>query len=161
MSRLIVFILFLLSINSYATDKYMILPIDEVHDGDTIKTHISEYRLVSPLNQLSVRIKGIDTPEMPADSYRTTGLLGRAKCVREAELALKAKAIVEGLKKEIDTKMYIYNPEWDKYGGRILARVTINGVDVGELLIKEGLAVIYNGEKKTTDWCQLSLSNVV
>lgn len=153
MNRIIIFILFLLSINSYAVDKYMILPIDEVHDGDTIKTHVSEYRLIYPLNQLSIRIRGIDTPEMPADSYATTGLLGRASCIKEAELALKAKALVENLKKDIDDKMYLYNPEWDKYGGRILARVVINGTDVGQLLIKEGLAIEYNGEKKTKDWC--------
>lgn len=150
-----ILILFLLWISSslvYAAEKYMILPIDYVVDGDTIATHVSEYRLPPPLNELYIRIDGIDTPEMPADSFFETGKLGKASCEKEAKLAIEAKVIVEQLAIG-NSKMYVYYRKWDKFGGRILGRVTINGTDVGELLIREGLAVSYDGKTKTKDWC--------
>jgi endonuclease YncB( thermonuclease family) len=132
---------------------YMLLPIVEVYDGDTIKTHMNA-RLPEPLNKVSVRIKDIDTPEMPAKSYAETGKLGRAKCVKEAEAALEAKEFVQmmaiGFK-----KMKVDNFEWGTYGGRIVGDVKIGGVDVADALIKEGLAVPYDGKAaKTHDWCE-------
>ena len=134
---------------------YMLLPIDEVHDGDTIKTHVAEYRLPSPLNLLSIRVRGIDTPEMPAASYAETGKLGRAKCVKEAEMALQAKREVEMLIEKLHaTTMKVENFEWDKFGGRVLGDISIGGIDVAQLLMSKGLAIQYFGEAKTHDWCQ-------
>ena len=130
----------------------MLLPIVEVYDGDTIKTDMSS-RLPDPLGKVSIRIYGIDTPEKPAASYRETWKLGRAKCIQEAELALQAKEYVEmiaiGYK-----KMKVEDFKWDKYGGRIVGKVKIGGVNVGEALINDGFAVPYFGGKKTKDWCQ-------
>lgn len=128
----------------------MILPIVEVYDGDTIKTQLT---LPAPLNEMSIRINGIDTPEMPAKSYATTGKLGRADCVLEAELALLAKARIQYLAHGTNT-MLVTNYEWGKFGGRVLGDVSINGVDVAELLIEEGLAIPYHGKKKTHNWCE-------
>jgi len=132
---------------------YMLLPIVEVYDGDTIKTHMDS-RLPEPLNKVSVRIKGIDTPEMPAKSYAETGKLGRAECADEAEKAIKAKEFVQmmaiGFK-----KMKVDNFDWGTYGGRIVGDVKIGGVDVADALIKEGLAVPYDGKSaKTHNWCE-------
>jgi endonuclease YncB( thermonuclease family) len=42
--------------------------------------------------------------------------------------------------------------EWDKYGGRILGNVIVNGKDVSAILISEGLGRKYNGEAKKS-WC--------
>lgn len=138
-----------------ANANYMLLPIDEVYDGDTIKTHISERRLPAPLNKISIRILGIDTPENPAKSYLTTGKLGRASCVKEAELALKAKAaVVDLIKHTGSTKMKVENFKWGKFGGRVVGSVKIAGVDVAQHLILRGLAVQYDGGTKTKDWCQ-------
>jgi len=132
--------------------RYMLLPIDYIYDGDTIKTHIAERRLPAPLNKLSIRVNGIDTPEMPAKSYATTNKLGRAKCVKEAEAAIEAKNAVMYLAKD-STKMKITNFKWGKFGSRIVADVTINGTDVASYLIELQLAIPYYGKAKTKDWC--------
>lgn len=132
---------------------YMSLPVDEVYDGDTIKTHFSTYRLPEPINKVSIRINGIDTPELPAKSYKETGKLGRADCVQEAEHALKAKEFVEMLVVGFK-RMKVENFKWGKYGGRIVGDVKIGGVDVATALINEGFAVPYDGGTKTHDWCQ-------
>jgi endonuclease YncB( thermonuclease family) len=131
---------------------YMLLPIVEVYDGDTIKSDMSS-RLPEPLHKVSVRIRGIDTPEKPAASYHETGKLSRAKCVKEAELALQAKEFVEMMAFGF-RKMKVDNFEWGKYGGRIVGDVKIGGVDVATALINEGLAVPYDGGTKTHDWCE-------
>lgn len=110
-------------------------------------------RLPEPLNHVSVRVRGIDTPEKPADSYKETGKLGRAACDKEALAALEAKEFVEMMAYGYN-KMKVDNFEWDKYGGRIVADVKIGGVDVATTLINEGLAVPYDGGKKTYDWCK-------
>ena len=143
----------LLVLLSTPVSAYMLLPIDEVYDGDTIKTHVSERKLPAPLNRLSIRIKGIDTPELPAKSYFTTGKLGRAACIKEAELALAARDFVKMMAVGF-SKMKVDNFRHGKFGGRILADVKIGGVDVASALIAEGLAIPYNGEKKTYDWCE-------
>ncbi len=149
--KYITILLMLISFNTVANDFYM--PIKSVYDGDTIKTYFNELKLPAPLNQVSVRIYGIDTPESPAKSYATTGKLGRAKCVKEAELALKAKArVIEIIGDE--RSMTLSNFKWGKYGGRIVATVHIKCVNIAETLIKEGLAVEYFGKGKKKDWCQ-------
>lgn len=142
-------LLLLISFSTYANDAIE-LPILDVYDGDTIDTFYQA--LPMPLNRISIRILHIDTPESPAASYRTTGKLGKAHCVKEAEKALQAKQAIIDLMGESRT-MVITNYEWDKYGGRILANVSINGKDVATMLVEKGLAVKYEGEKKTTDWC--------
>lgn len=151
MKTLLFLSLFLISTMA-AAQSYMLLPIVSVYDGDTIKTNLS-WRLPEPLNAVSIRIYGIDTPEMPAKSYATTGKLNRAKCVKEAELALKARARVVELVGS-NTRMKVTEFRWGKYGSRILANVSIGGVDVAETLIEEGFAVEYYGSGAKQDWCQ-------
>jgi micrococcal nuclease len=128
---------------------YMLLPIVEIHDGDTIKSILKG--LPEPLNHMEVRVLGIDTPEMPAPSYKATGKLDRAKCVKEAELALKARDFVIDIAKG-QTKMKITNFSWDKFA-RIDADVNINGKDIKTELLKAGLAKPYFGIGSKPDWC--------
>jgi endonuclease YncB( thermonuclease family) len=151
MKRLIATFFLLFSSVTFA-QQYMLLPIVEVYDGDTIKTDLA-WRLPEPLNHVSIRIYGIDTPELPAPSYATTGKLGRADCVKEAEMALKAKAHVQKIVGS-NTRMKVSDYEWGKYGARIIANVRIDGVDVAKSLIDEGLAVEYYGTGPRKDWCQ-------
>lgn len=129
---------------------YLLLPIIGVYDGDTIYTEFTQ--LPVPLNDIRVRIRDIDAPEMPAPSYLTTGRLGRASCVQEAELALKAKAAVEDLLSGSNV-IQVRNFAWDKFGGRVTANVFVKGKNVGEELIRAGLAVPYDGGTKTHSWC--------
>jgi endonuclease YncB( thermonuclease family) len=42
--------------------------------------------------------------------------------------------------------------EWDKYGGRVLGDIMIDGRSLRSSLIAEGLAREYFGEAKTS-WC--------
>ena len=142
----------LFATTSYASE-YMLLPIDSIYDGDTIKTHVSPRRIPSPLNKMSVRIRGIDTPELPAKSYATTGKLGRSKCVAEAEKALVARDFVKRLAAR-SVVMKVSNFKWGKFGGRIVADVKINGKNVATELIQRGYAQPYFGGKKTYNWCK-------
>jgi endonuclease YncB( thermonuclease family) len=84
---------------------------------------------------ISVRDYGTDTPET------------RTKNLYEKELGKKAaeatRALIEG------KQVLLYNIEIDKFGGRVLADIkTLDGIDVGQNLIGQGLARPYFGEKK-------------
>jgi micrococcal nuclease len=139
MKKLLFCLLLSVSALCYSTEDGIVMPILGIVDGDTIKSEFSG--LPSKLSQVSVRIYGIDTPEKG----------NRAKCNEEHELATKA---TEHTTKIIGNRqiMTIYNPKWDKYGGRIDAVVFVNGVNLGKSLIDANLAKPYFGEKKG-DWC--------
>lgn len=113
----------------------------KVIDGDTVKFEVGF--LPKELgNQIAVRVLGVDTPEKAP----------RAKCVKEAELGKKAseftkKVVTEA--KVVDVQL----KSWDKYGGRVLGNITLDGKDLTKLLIDAGLARPYFGEKKS-DWCK-------
>ena len=113
-----------------------------VVDGDTLE--IANQFLPKEL-KLFVRMKGVDTPEKAP----------RAKCEKENILAQKAsnytKNSIEKAQKNRQ-KITFSEIKWDKYGGRIVAKVMINESDLGQELVKKGLARVYNGEKKKT-WC--------
>ena len=113
----------------------------KVIDGDTVKFEVGF--LPKELgNNIAVRVLGVDTPEKAP----------RAKCEKEAELGKKAteftkKVVTEA--KVIDVQL----KSWDKYGGRVLGNITLDGKDLTKLLIDAGLARAYFGEKKS-DWCK-------
>lgn len=151
MKKILTTLIFLIS-TSVLAQTYMLLPIVSVYDGDTIKTDLS-WRLPFPLSKVSIRIYGIDTPEMPAKSYATTGKLNRAKCIKEAELALKARERVIELIGS-NTKMKVSEFKWGRNGGRIIGIITVGGIEIGKTLIDEGIAVEYYGSGPKQDWCQ-------
>lgn len=97
-----------------------------VVDGDTIWWHGEKLRLV-----------GIDTPESHSP-----------RCVRQSPLAGAATArLVELLQDGTPT---IAREGADRYG-RTLARLSVNGIDLGGVLLAEGLARVYvPGERP---WC--------
>jgi micrococcal nuclease len=118
----------------------LVLPIISGVDGDTIRTRIDA--LPCPLCNVSIRIRGIDTPEKGA----------RAKCQQEADLAVQASKMTKSLIG--DTKaMTVHQFAWDKYGGRIDGIVVINGHNVGDELIAAGLARPYTGKGPKPNWC--------
>lgn len=122
-----------ISINSYATT------IDRVVDGDTFE--IKNPKPPLELIQTKHRIAGIDTPE----SFKQV-----AKCQKEIELGLKAKEFVSNFVKGGVNIVYL---ELDKYG-RYLVNVDKNGLNLADELVKNGLAVYYDGGTKTKDWCK-------
>lgn len=111
-----------------------------VADGDTVVFEAPF--MPAPLKpQLSLRILGVDTPEKG----------GRAACPAEAEAAAKASAFTKNLVANA-SKVQIELKEHDKFGGRVLGDLIVDGQKLSELLIKNGHARPYFGEKKTS-WC--------
>ena len=48
----------------------------------------------------------------------------------------------------------LYDISNDKYGGRVVARVTTeSGEDLGASLLSQGLAVAYEGRGAKAKWC--------
>ena len=114
--------------------------IIRVIDGDTVE--IEANFLPPPLKpSLKLRIYGIDTPEKKS----------RAKCDLEAELSEKATAFTQKVINESISKK-IKIRKWDKYGGRVLGDIILDGKSLELLLLNEGLAKPYDGGKKLS-WC--------
>ena len=126
-----------LSVNA---ETYQWKPI-KVVDGDTIKFEANW--VPKPLKQeISIRVMGIDTPEKKP----------RNKCEQEDALAQKASAFTkEKVSNAQSIQVELLN--WDKYGGRMLGNVIIDGKLLSEELIANGLARPYFGEAKSS-WCQ-------
>ena len=114
--------------------------IVKVADGDTVVFEAPF--MPTPLKpQLSLRVLGVDTPEKGA----------RAACPEEAAAAEKASAFTKNAVANAK-KIQIELKDHDKFGGRVLGDVIIDGQRLSELLIKNGHARAYFGEKKTS-WC--------
>lgn len=113
----------------------------KVADGDTVVFEAPF--MPKPLKpQLSLRVMGVDTPEKGA----------RAACPKEAAAAEAASAFTKNLVANAKT-ILIELKEHDKFGGRVLGDVIIDGQKLSELLIKNGHARAYFGEKKQS-WCE-------
>lgn len=114
--------------------------ITRVIDGDTVG--ISASWLPDPLKkELSIRVYGVDTPEKGH----------RAKCPAEAERGQKATEFTKAfISQTTSHKMLLMG--WDKYGGRVLGDVILDGKSLRNELIARGFAREYYGEAKTS-WC--------
>jgi len=115
--------------------------VTRVIDGDTVEIAVGF--LPEPLPpKLSVRILGVDTPEKAP----------RAKCEAEAEKAKQASAFTKAAvtnAREVEVQL----EEWDKYGGRVLGHIILDGQNLSDMLIHVGLARPYRGEAKSS-WCE-------
>jgi len=120
------------------------LSITRVIDGDTVEFNAPF--MPDPLpKKLSIRVLGVDTPEKGH----------RALCPQEAAAAEKASQFTkETLNKayKSNQQVLIELKEHDKYGGRVLGDVIINGQRLSAMLIANGHARPYFGEKKSS-WC--------
>lgn len=100
----------------------------DVIDGDTIRR-----------NGISIRVMGIDTPEL------------RGRCDEEKALAIQARdrlAVIARRGVTIEV-----SPRRDRYG-RVLAVVRDrSGTDVAQILIAEKLARPYTGRGQRQGWC--------
>jgi len=137
-ARILGTVLALLSPQIAAQD--LVLPVLSVVDGDTVRTSIA---LPEPLNKVSVRLNGIDTPEST----------WRAKCPAEKTLGIMATCAVKKLFPE-GSVMIVKDYKWGKYGGRIVGSVyTESGINVTQYLIDMGLGEEYHGKTKINWWC--------
>lgn len=96
-----------------------------ITDGDTIRC-----------GDERIRIENIDTPELRG-----------AKCPQEALWAAEARDRLTTL---LRPGFEVHRSGRDRYG-RTLARLTVNGIDVGQVLIAENLARPYAGGRRP--WC--------
>ena len=109
----------------------------DVYDGDTFKVDLEG---VHPLfgDNLPIRVKGIDTPEIRGTSDELKAL------------AIEARNLTESMLKGAK-KIELRNPERGKYF-RIVAEVWIDGNALAVMLKDKGLAKDYDGEGKRPEW---------
>jgi endonuclease YncB( thermonuclease family) len=108
------------------------------YDGDTC--YVLAPSLPEPLQKMSVRILGIDTPEI------------RGECEEEKKLAYEGREFANRMFRGAE-KIEFANLDWDKYGGRVLADVYLDGKLYSDEIINAGLARPYDGGTKT-GWCE-------
>ena len=114
--------------------------IIRVTDGDTVV--IAAPYLPAPIKpEIAVRVFGVDTPEKgfrgQCDSEKQRG---------EAASVFTKNAIASTQKHQV----MLYG--WDKFGGRVLGDLILNGVSLRAELIKNGFAREYYGDAKQS-WC--------
>lgn len=111
--------------------------IISVYDGDTIKVRADIW--LDQSITVSVRVNGVDTPEM------------KGKCEFERTQAEAAKQFVShALENKTIT---IRNIQYDKYAGRVVADIYFDQEkNLKDLLITNGLAKPYDGGHKEP-WC--------
>jgi endonuclease YncB( thermonuclease family) len=115
--------------------------ITRVIDGDTVAFQADF--LPAPLKkELSIRVYGVDTPEKGH----------RAACPSEAARGEAASAFTKNAV-ATSTKRQVTLIDWDKYGGRVLGDVILNGQSLRTMLIANGFAREYYGDAKQS-WCQ-------
>ena len=90
--------------------------------------------------KISIRVNGIDTPEI------------KGKCDKEKYDAQQAKEMVADIIKDAEV-ITLKNMRRGKYF-RIAADVIVDGESLGEILVEAGMAIKYGGGKKTHQWCK-------
>ncbi len=134
-------LLLLVSFNLYGAELHD-YSITRVIDGDTVV--ISAPYLPKPLKpELSLRIWGVDTPEKGS----------RAKCLEENKSSISATKFTKKFTssgKEIQISIL----KWDKYGGRVLGDVLVDGKSLRSELISKGFGREYYGDAKKS-WCSI------
>jgi endonuclease YncB( thermonuclease family) len=111
-----------------------------VNDGDTVV--ISAPFLPAPLKpELAVRVFGVDTPEKNH----------LAKCESEKQRGLAATEFTKKVVSQSQQRQVVLYG-WDKFGGRVLGDILLNGQSLRMMLIQNGFAREYFGEAKTS-WC--------
>ena len=115
-------------------------PITRIIDGDTVAFEANF--LPSPIKQeLSIRVWGVDTPEKS----------WRGQCDEEKALGEEASKFTTDQIANAD-RVQVGIMKWDKFGGRVLGDIIIDGKSLTKMLIEKGYAREYYGDKKES-WC--------
>ena len=109
------------------------------YDGDTVTFNLPELHPIIG-EKISIRVNGIDTPEI------------KGKCEKEKYDAQQAKEMVADILEDAEN-IVLRNMERGKYF-RIAADVIVDGESLGDMLIEAGMAVRYDGGKKNKNWCE-------
>ena len=105
------------------------------YDGDTCYIYIDN-------RKEKIRLLELDTPE-----------ISKPKCEKEYLRGIEARDFINQLIE--DANSIIIETDYSKdYFGRTLAYLIVDGVDVSNLIIEQGMGVKYQkGEKN--DWCKI------
>jgi endonuclease YncB( thermonuclease family) len=110
--------------------------VDRVIDGDTFEASAAIW--LGQQISVRIRITGIDAPEL------------RARCDSERQ---RAEAARDYLSRRIaGGAVKLSALRYDKYGGRVDAEVSDTRGDIGEAMIRAGLARVYDGGRRE-GWC--------
>lgn len=109
-----------------------------VVDGDTLVVNLP-CQISIVCTAMPVRLRGLDTPEL------------RGQCPKERQAALRAQEILKLLVLGAKT-VRLESLGRDKFF-RIDATVVADGIDVGAILVKKGVARPYTGEGPRGSWC--------
>ncbi len=105
------------------------------YDGDTFAVTVPG--LPDELARVSVRVRGVDTPEI------------KGACEAEKAAAVRAREFTAAW---VSAGVQICRPEWGKYGGRVVADVVQESRNLAQDLIVRGLGREYNGGSRK-GWC--------
>jgi endonuclease YncB( thermonuclease family) len=119
----------------------------KVYDADTITIASKLPYKESPIYRLSVRLNGLDTPEIK----------GKDISNEEKNAAKIARDFVTNI--VLNKYVRLENIQSEKYG-RILADVYIGEIHLNELLLRERYAVKYDGgtKKKPLSWIKYRMT---
>ena len=116
-------------------------PVVRVIDGDTVAVDASA-DMPPELADVKVRLKGVDTPEKG----------GRAECDHERDAGRAATAFTERAVAEASL-IVVRDPEWGKWGGRVVADLVLDNRSLSDSLIAAGHGRAYDGGRRGS-WCQ-------
>jgi len=125
---------------TYADTQTFIPPIElckviKVYDGDTITVASKLYTPDSPVYRFSVRLAGIDTPEIHGSTKE------------ERDAAIVSRDVLSNL--IMGKIVFLKNVQYEKYG-RLLADVYLGELYLNQYLVDNKYAVPYDGGKKQT-----------
>ena len=110
-----------------------------IYDGDTIT--VDAYPWPDVTIRTSVRLNGVDTPEINGD------------CQAEKDLAVQARDFVCA---QVGDTVHLRSVRFGKYAGRVVADVWIGDNDLATLIIAAGLGREYHGDARA-GWCGLAV----
>lgn len=113
------------------------------YDGDTVTVNVPN---VHPIigQEISIRLLGIDTPEL------------KTKDECEKRIAILARDYLQArILRARPNRIELRNIQRDKYF-RLLGELWVNGRNISQALLKNKLAVEYmGGSKAEVDWCAI------
>ncbi|MHC3995732.1 thermonuclease family protein [Thiomicrolovo sp. ZZH C-3] len=127
------------SINNKDFGSATVAEVTSIYDGDTFRANIAGFPPIVG-ERMGVRVAGIDTAEM------------KGKCSQEKQLAREAKQFAVAMLRG-GQHIELRHMKRGKYF-RVVAEVYVDGRSLSDALIAKGLAVRYDGGKKTHDWCR-------
>ena len=99
-----------------------------VYDGDTFTADAIPWPGITI--RTSVRVDGVDTPEI------------RGECQAEKDMAIEAREFAEAA---LGESVLLADVRQGKYAGRVVARVLAGEQDLATMLVEAGLGRVYHG----------------